>query len=52
MDANLARQYLEGKVDSLAAPQPAEEVNPFLLPPDSVQAQPDDTNPNPDESPW
>lgn len=49
MDANLARQYLEGKVDSLAAPQPAEEVNPNSSP-DSVQAQPDDTNPNPDES--
>ena len=48
MDANLARQYLEGKVDSLAAPQPAEEVNPNSSP-DSVQAQPDDTNPNPDE---
>lgn len=49
MDANLARQYLEGKVDSLAAPQPVEEVNPNSSP-DSVQAQPDDTNPNPDES--
>lgn len=50
MDANLARQYLEGKVDSLAVPQPAEEVNPNSSP-DSVQAQPDDTNPNPDEQP-
>jgi hypothetical protein len=48
MDANLARQYLEGKVDSLAVSQPAEEVNPNSSP-DSVQAQPDDTNPNPDE---